>query len=231
MNSQQENSSAHVSGDEKASERNRDGAIPDTSEDQVLAELQRPEVSAQQIAAISKSAIAAKSRQVSLALVLHPRAPRHISIPLLRRMFTFDLVRVTLTPAVAADIKRAAEEQILLRAQSLSTGEKISLAKQASGRVAATLLQEDDERVIFPALENPRLTEALVVQALMKSRAPERLFVLASEHRKWSQRREVQIALLRSDKTPIESAREFAKNFPEEFLRGTLPEGRLFSCE
>ena len=110
---------------------------------------------------------ALRSRKVALALVMHPRTPRHIAVPLLRRMFTFDLMQVTLTPAVAADIKRAGEEQLLLRMESLSTGEKISLARRASGRIGAALLQESDTRVITPALDNAQLTEAMVVQALM----------------------------------------------------------------
>lgn len=197
------------------------------TEDEALAELQRADVTSAEIAAVSKTAAAAKSRKVALAIVTHPRAPRHISVPLLRRMFTFDLMQVSLTPAIAADIKRAAEDQIVLRQESLSAGEKISLAKRASGRVAAILLQENDERVIEPALDNAQLTEALVVQALMKPRAPELLFALVSAHRKWSQRREVQIALLRSEKTPLERARELAKNFSPEFLRETLDEQRF----
>jgi hypothetical protein len=190
----------------------------DLSEDQALAELQRADIGAAEIGRLAKGE-AAKKRNVALAIVRHPRTPRHVSIPLLRRMFTFDLMQVTLTPAVAADIKRAAEEQILVRAESLSLGEKVSLAKRASGRVAAALLQDPERRVIMPALDNTRLTEALVVQALMKPRAPAALFQLASEHRNWPQRREVQIALLRSEQTPIERARELAKNFSPEFLR------------
>lgn len=200
--------------------------VQPSKEDEALAILQQAGVAAQQIVAISKSPIAAKSRKVALAVVMHARTPRHISVPLLRRMFTFDLMQVSLTPVVASDIKRAAENQILLRAESLTAGEKIALAKRASGRTAAALLQENDARVITPALDNAQMTEAWVVQALMKPHAPENLFMLVSEHRKWSQRREVQIALLRSEKTPIERAKEFSVNFSPEFVREILPESR-----
>jgi hypothetical protein len=194
------------------------------TEDQAVAELQRADIGAAEIASLAKGE-AAKKRKVAMAIVTHPRTPRHVSIPLLRRMFTFDVMQVTLAPAVAADIKRAAEEQILLRAESLSIGEKISLARRASGRVAAALLLDPEPRVIAPALDNSRLTEALVVQALMKPKAPAALFQLASEHRNWSQRREVQVALLRSEKTPIERAKELAKNFTADFLREIKMQG------
>ena len=199
----------------------------DLNEDQTIAELQRADISASEIAKLAKSSAAAKSHKVALAIVKHARTPRHVSMPLLRRMFTFDLMQVTLTPAVAADIKRAAEEQILARAESLSLGEKISLAKRGSGRVAAALLQGGELQVIAPALDNTRLTEALVVQALMKPRAPGALFEMVSGHRSWAQRREVQIALLRSEKTPLERAQEFARNCSAELLREIVPEGRV----
>lgn len=196
------------------------------NEDALLATLKQSEITGAEIAEISKSVVAAKSRKVTLAVVIHARTPRHISVPLLRRMFTFDLMQVALTPVVAADIKHAAEDQIVLRAESLPLGEKISLAKRASGRVAAALLQENDAHVIATALDNAQMTEALIVQALMKARAPERLFVLVSGHLRWSQRREVQAALLRSEKTPLERAREFTANFPVEFVRDIVPDSR-----
>ena len=176
---------------------------------------------------MARNAGALKSRKVVLAIVMHPRTPRHISIPLLRRIFTFDLMQVTMTPSVAADIKRAAEEQLLLRADTLSAGEKISLAKRSSGRVAAALLQDPDSRVLVPALDNPQLTEALVVQSLMKRTAPELLFVQAGNHSKWSHRREVQIALLRSEKTPLELAQELSRHFSEDTLRSIVPPERI----
>ncbi len=193
-------------------------------EDAALAVLKNPHISSDALAQLARSPVAAKSRKVLLGVVEHRRTPRHVSIPLLRRMFTFDLVRLTMTSTIPADIKRAAEEQIIARMESLPTGQKISLARQASGRIAAELLQEADVRVVSPALENPQLTEALVVQALMKKDAPEQLFILVSNHGKWSLRREVQIALLRSEKTPRERAQEFAKSFSEEFLRSIVRE-------
>jgi hypothetical protein len=39
-------------------------------------------------------------------------------------------------------------------------------------------------------------------------------------------RREIQIALLRSQKTPLDRAQNFAKNFSADFLQEILPESR-----
>ena len=196
------------------------------SEDEALAIVQRPDVSADVLAQLARNPGALKSRKVVFALSAHAKTPRHLSIPLLRRMFTFDLMKVALTPAVATDIKRAAEEQILLRLESLSAGEKITLARRGPGRIAAALLAETDGRIACVALDNGRLTGAAVVASLMTPGASQLLFILVSEHAKWSQRPEVQIALLKSEKTPLEHAARFAANFSPEALRDILPETR-----
>lgn len=201
--------------------------VPGISEDAALALLKSSDVTAEALAQLAKNPISSTSRKVMVELAAHPRTPRHVSIPLLRRIFTFDLMQMALAPSVAPDIKRAAEEQILARLESVPSGQKITLARRASGRVAAGLLQDSNRRVILTALDNVKLTEALVVQALMKPNAPETLFILVSEHNKWSQRREVQIALLRSEKTPLERVFEFARNFSSDFLREIVPEPRI----
>jgi hypothetical protein len=199
-------------------------AAADMSEDQALAALEHGDLTASDLAALARTPCALKSRKVMLALATHPRTPRHSSIPLLRRMFTFDLMQVTLTPAVPADLKRLAEGQILVRLEALSAGEKISLARRASGRVAAELLQDPDSRIVAAALDNSRLTETLLGAALANDNAPQALFNLASAHTTWAQRHDVQIALLRSEKTALDKVRRFANNFSADFLDEILPE-------
>jgi hypothetical protein len=200
---------------------------PGLTEDAALALVKNVDVTAEELARLAKNSIASKSRKLVVALASHPRTPRHVSIPLLRGMFTFDLMDLALTPAVAPDVKRVAEEQLIMRLESLPLGQRITLARRASGRVAAALLQTSDQRIISSALDNKQLTEVLVIQALMKPRAPERLYVTVADHASWQLRREVQIALLRSENTPLERAQEFAKNFSEDFLRGIVPAQRI----
>lgn len=201
-------------------------AASDLSEDQALALLQRSDVTASELALLGRNPSVIKSRKVLLGLATHPRTPRHITIPLLRRLFTFDLMQVALTPTVAADVKRAAEEQLLHRLESLSSGERISLARRASGRVAGTLLLDSDARVVSAALDNSHLVEVLVVTAVMKHGAPESLFVLVSDHPKWSLRTDVQLALLRSENLPLDRALELAGNFSADVLQEIAPESR-----
>jgi hypothetical protein len=201
-------------------------ADPALSEDLALGQLQRADLPSEVLEQLSKSS-AARGRKVKLALIGHPKTPRHTSMSLVRQLFTFDLMQVALTPTIAGDLKVAAEETLLKRLESIASGARLSLARRASGRVAAALLLDPESRVVEAALENPRLTEALVRQALLRAEATQVLVHAVCEHPKWSLRREIRLALLRSDKTPIDRAVEFARNFTSTQVEEVLRSSRL----
>jgi hypothetical protein len=200
---------------------------PRLTEELALALLERRDLPASGAEKLAKHPALKKSRKVQLALVTHPHTPRFVSLPLLRHLHTFELMQVALTPAVAADVRAAADEAILNRRETISPGERLTLAKRASGRLAAALLLDSEPRIVEATLENPQLTEALVVKALMKERAPPALAEMVSHHPKWSLRREVQHALLRNPGTPLGRVLVFARSLPTEALREIMRQSRL----
>ena len=199
---------------------------PALNEDLALALLQRTDLPSEVLERLSKNR-AATGRKVKLALVRHPKTPRHVSLSLLRQLFTFDLMQVALTAVIAGDIKVAAEETLLKRLESIASGARLSLARRASGRVAAALLLDPEPRVVQVALENPRLTEAMVRQALLRPESGAALVRAVCEHAKWSLRREIRLALLRNEQTPIDRAMEFARSLPPTQVQEVLRSSRL----
>ena len=195
--------------------------------DLALARLEDRELASEIIDQISNNTAVMKSRKVRLALAAHPRAPRRIVLRLIRELYTFDLMQFSLLPAVAADLKRVAEELLVARLASISLGERISLARRSSGRVAATLLLDRESRVWHTALENSRLVESAIVTALLRP-GPSPAFVKAvCQHSKWSVRPEIRMALLRNEYTPMARALEFARRIPPAQLRDVLHSSRL----
>lgn len=197
------------------------------SEDQALALLKRSDLSPDVLEQLGKNSALMKSRKVKFLLVAHAKTPRHISLPLLRQLFTFDLMRVALTPVVPGDIKRAAEESLIKRLEAISVGEKLSLARRASGKVAGGLLCDPEPRVMRAALENPRLTEMPIVRTLMSEEASAAFVLAVCQHAKWSLRRDVRVALLRNEQTPLQHAREFVRGLSSRLVRETLQNSRL----
>jgi len=204
-----------------------DVSQPELTEDLALALLKRAELDRETLEKISKSGGLMKSRKVRLALVEHPKTPRHVLLPLLRHLFTFDLMRVALRPAIASDIKVAAEESLINRLEKLSLGERLSLARRASGRVAGALLHDSEPQVINVALQNSRLTEAAVIKELARRQANLHLIHAIYGHSKWSVRKEISIALLREQNTPIDIALELAKVLPRATVQEIIKESHL----
>jgi hypothetical protein len=202
-------------------------ADPALTEDLALALLKRADLAAEVIELLSKNGGLMRSRKVRLALVQHPHAPRHVTIPMVAHLFTFDLMQVALAPVVPADVKIAADQALINRLEKISSGEKLSLARRASGRVAGALLLDPEPRVMQTALENSRLTEAGVIRALLRHGAPSAFVEAVCRHAKWSVRREVRIALLRNEKTPLARALEFARILPRALVHEILQGSRL----
>ena len=196
-------------------------------EDLALMLLARRDLQGAAIEALAKNGAVMKHRKVIAAVVMHPRTPRHVSLPVARHLYTFELMQIALTPAVAADVKLAVEENIVARLESVSTGERMTLARRASNRVAATLLLDPDARVVEAALASPMMNEAGIVKGLMREEAPEHFVAMTSKHPKWSVRRDVQVALLRNDKTPLARVLAFAQILPTQTLRDVLSHARI----
>jgi hypothetical protein len=205
----------------------RAAADPALNEDLALAMLQRTDLSAEVLEQIAKNGRALKLRKVKVALASHPHAPRHVSVPLIRQFYTFDLMKVALTPGIPADVKVAADESLISRVKTITLGERLALARQASGKIAGALLLDGETRVMQTALENSRLTEASVIQAVLRPEAGPALVLAVSHHGKWCYRREVRIALLRTGHLSLARALEFSHGIPLPMLREILHSSRL----
>lgn len=206
---------------------------PFLNEELARALLDRRDLNPRVIEDLTKNAPLMRGRQVRLAVASHQRAPRHVSLPLLKHLFTFDLMTVALLPQVAGDLKLAAEDALLARLSILPAGERLTLARRASGRIAAALLQDQERRVAEAAIHNPRLTEALLIRALGLSDGSDELAPLVCAHPQWPLRHDVQLALLRHAKTPLASAISFIARLSPTRLaeileRSQLPENIRF---
>jgi hypothetical protein len=202
-------------------------ADPRLTEDLALALLNRRELPREALEALGKNGQVAKQRKVRLALVTHPRTPRHVSVPTIRHIYTFELMQVALLPSVPPDVKRAAEEVLIGRMSSIGAGERLTLAKQSSGRVAAALLTDKEERIMQAALVNPQMTEAYIVRALKAETGTELLSPAVSRHQKWAFRNDVKAALLGNKFTPPARMIQLASELPVNLIKDVLRNGRL----
>jgi len=230
-------------------------ADPALTEDFALSLLKRTDLHPEVIEQLARNASALKSRKVKVALASHPQTPRHVSVPLARQFYTFDLMKVALAPSVPADVKVAVDDVLISRLKAVTIGERLTLARRASGRVAAALLLDaenagaaiaDSEpadtkaahakaskraarqaRILPVALDNPRLTEALVINSVLSPAAGAALVEAVARHAKWSRRKEIRAALLRTEHLSLARALEFSREIPAAQLQEILASSRL----
>ena len=175
---------------------------PNFEEPNVIQLLERLDLTSKLLSAVADMGKWASSERVRMRLARHPSTPRRIALALLRQLFLFDLVGVSLQPSAPADIRRAAEGIILTRIPHLPVGEKLTLARRGPSRIAGAVLAEGHPQAIKLALGNGFLTESQVLKVLAKPDVPERVVIAIAQHAKWSCQYNVRLGLMRNAHTP-----------------------------
>ena len=182
---------------------------PELQEEHVTALLERLELPANVLGAIGDKKQWVASENVRLRLAQHPHTPKRIALAVVRQVYLFNLVRLSLLPSAPADIRRVADEILVSRVPHLPVGQKLTLARRGPSRVAGALLAEGHPQALKLALENGFLTESQVLKVLAAANVPERVVLAIARHPKWSQRYTVRIGLLRNGHTPMGTAESF----------------------
>lgn len=176
---------------------------PNLEEPHVAQLLERLDLSANVLTAVAQQGKWTATEGVRLRLARHPRTPKRIALALVRQLYLFDLVRLSLLPSAPAEIRRVAEEVILARVPHLPVGEKLTLARRGPSRVVGALLADGHAQAIKLALANAFLTESQILKVLAKPGVPERVITAIAQHPKWSSQYNVRVALVRNPHTPV----------------------------
>src|SRR6202040_2246125 len=133
---------------------------PAVAEAQLCMLLDRKDLPTEVLEEVARRKPLLKNYRVKRALAFHPRTPRLASLRLIRELYLMDLVQLTLLPGTSAELKINAEEQLIARLGQLPLGQKVTLARRGTARVAGALLAEGQAQVLSVVLDNPGLTEA-----------------------------------------------------------------------
>ena len=202
---------------------------PALGEPQLCLLLERKDLPGETLEEVGKRKPLLKSYRVKKALCFHPRGPRLVTLRLIRDLYLMDLVQLALSPAVPAELKRNAEEQLLARLPQIPLGHKITLARRGPARVAGALLAEGHPQVVSVVLDNPYLTEAQVLKALSREKLPAPVVPAIIHHRKWAISYNIRIALVRQPSAPLAAILSYLPQLTVSDLRelaapGIVPE-------
>jgi hypothetical protein len=115
----------------------------------------------------------------------------------------------------------------LRKLEILPRGEKITLAHEGSGRVAAALLVTPDGELIRAALGNPYLSEGHILKVLARNKLPAVLVELISHHERWSHAYNLRLALIGNPLTPFARVLAFLPDISVNDLRAICLDPRM----
>lgn len=145
---------------------------------------------------------------VQAALSRHRKTPEAVVLGLIPRLFWRDLLAIHLDVSLRATVRKVAEGYLVKRLPRLAVGEKIAIARRAGSGVLDHLHQDPDLRVIQAMLENPRLTEPMVLLMITGRHARPRTLDLIAANGRWGRRYEIRLALCRHPMTPFRAVFE-----------------------
>jgi hypothetical protein len=137
------------------------------------------------------------------AVALNPRVPRALALRLAASLYWRDLALLASTLRVDAAVRARAESILQERLPELRLGERIALARVATGGVLRSLLADLDPKVLEAALLNPRLREDEVVTAVRRDSVAQPLLESVAQSTRWQGSYAVRLSLVLQPRTPL----------------------------
>ena len=192
---------------------------PSIEETQLCILLERKNLPSEILEEVARRKPLLKNYRVKRALAFHPRTPRLVTLRLLRDLYLMDLVQLTLLPGIPTELKLNAEDQVIARLPQLPLGQKITLARRGTARLAGALLAEGHAQIVTIVLDNAYLTEAQVLKILSREKLPPVVVNTIAHHRKWSMTYNVRLALVRHPLSPLATVLAFLPELTVSDLR------------
>jgi hypothetical protein len=146
------------------------------------------------------------SYEVRRELAGHPKTPEPRAMQFVATLYWRDLVRLSTETRVRPTVRRVAERRLADRLPGLAVGEKVAIARRCSPTLVARIGQDPNPRVIQALLENPRLTEGVLLQLVSRDSARPEVLALVARDRRWGVRYRIRVPICRNPNTPVATA-------------------------
>ena len=146
------------------------------------------------------------SYEVRRELAGHPHTPEPRAMQLVATLYWRDLSQLSTQTRIRPTVRRAAERRLADRLPGLAVGEKVAIARRCSPALVPRLGQDPNPRVIQALLENPRLTEGVLLQLVSRDSTRPEVLALIARDRRWGVRYRVRVPICRNPNTPVATA-------------------------
>jgi hypothetical protein len=146
------------------------------------------------------------SYELRRELAQHPRTSQTQALGLISGLYWRDLLALGRDARIRPAVRRAADQRLADRLPGLAVGERVAIARRGSSRVMQSLFGDPSSVVLRALLENPRLTEGVVLALAAGETARPLLLTELARDRRWGLRYAVRVALCRNPRTPVPTA-------------------------
>jgi len=161
------------------------------------------------------------------ALAAHPATPEVRALRLVGGLYWQDLLRLGADVRVRPVVRKAADRHLLDRLGGLAVGEKMAIARRAGPGVLSGLRHDPSPRVIGALLENPRLTEGVLMPVVTRETTPPQVLETIAGDRRWGRRYELRLGLCRNPHTPYPTALRLLPLLKKKDLQAVASDQRL----
>lgn len=141
-----------------------------------------------------------------IGLAIHPRTPEELREAVFPHLFWRDLLKVLNCPAVPERAKRKAAQLLQRRMERAAIGEWKAFARTCTPKLFPWVMKQDKPELFGILLENPRMTEAVLVRLIHSPEMKPEYSVQIVDNRVWKNRRSIRKALIYSKKTDLTTA-------------------------
>lgn len=173
---------------------------------QAIALLANPHADAEAVGLLGERRDLLASYEVKRRVALHPAAPEVLARRLIPQLHWPDLLAAGVEMRLRPTVRRAADRTLAERLPGMSLGEKVSLARRAGLGLLQHLRGDPQPRVMAALLDNPRMTEGVLLPVLARDTTPPPVLETVAGNRRWGVRYPVRVALARNPSTPIPAA-------------------------
>lgn len=146
------------------------------------------------------------ANEVRSGLARHPQTPQAHALRFVSRLYWRDLVSLATDTRVRPAVRRAGERALQSRLPGLAVGQKMAVARRGSPGVLADLRRDPNPRVMQALLENPRVTEGVLMPLVQDERADQAVLEVIAKDRRWGVRYEIRLGLAKNPRTRLQTA-------------------------
>ena len=134
-------------------------------------------------------------RPIQLQLMIHAKT--------LKLEFSRSALWANLIPVRSDQLNDVNEMMVDEQGRALTLGERRALARRPTVRSIERLLSDQDHVVIKHLLQNPRLTESLILRIVTNQSQSSMTLLMIFDHSVWGKRRDIQRALALNPRSPL----------------------------